>query len=72
MLKIKAFSKFTAFLGIGVNIGIVQVFAVMIPDLAQITTMHASKGFCWGNSYLRSGMQLLPGDSKQPGLFMWR
>ena len=39
MLKIKAFSKFTAFLGIGVSIGVVQVLAVIIPDLAQITTI---------------------------------
>jgi len=39
MLKIKQFSKFTAYLGIAVNIGIVQVFAVMIPDLAEITTI---------------------------------
>lgn len=39
MLKLKAFSKFTAYLGIAVNIGVVQVFAVIIPGLAQITTI---------------------------------
>lgn len=39
MLKIKAFSKATAWLGIIQNLGIFSVFAVIIPETAPITTV---------------------------------
>lgn len=39
MLKIEAFKKITAWLGIFQTIGIFSIFAVIIPETAQITTM---------------------------------
>ncbi|HVN55608.1 MAG TPA: DUF4386 family protein [Anaerolineaceae bacterium] len=39
MLKIKAFSRTTAWLGIFLTIGVFSVFAVIIPELAQIATI---------------------------------
>ena len=39
MLKIEAFSKATAWFGIILTLGVFSVFAVIIPETAQITTM---------------------------------
>lgn len=39
MLKTKPFTKFTAYLGIAVNIGIIQVFVFIIPQIADIVTL---------------------------------
>ena len=39
LLKTKPFTKFTAYMGIALNIGIIQIFVFLIPQFGEIFTL---------------------------------